>query len=234
MTKFKGFPPEQRNTVTLHAQFISEVVPMIDDLAELKVCLFCYYALLQKQGDYRYLTRDDFANSAEFMQGLEGIAEDVHAMLDMALAKAVEHGFLLCADVAIEKSTQRLYFVNTAKGRTAIQQIEDGLWKMDNERHIEILPERPNIFTLYEENIGALTPAIAERLKDAESDYAYDWIVEAIDLAIENNVRRWNYISAILERWKQEGRVDEQTKTTQRNSSTNGKYGGLNWADFSE
>jgi DnaD/phage-associated family protein len=232
MTRFKGFPPEQRNTVTLHAQFITELVPMIDDLAELKVCLFCYYALLQKQGDYRFLTRVDFANSPEFMRGLEAIEGD--NVLAEALEKAVEHGFLLAADVELEKGCERLYFVNTAKGRTAIQQIEEGLWRIGNERSIEILPERPNIFTLYEENIGALTPAIADRLKAAKDEYLYEWIVEAIEIAIENNVRRWNYITAILERWKQEGRVDEKTETTQRNSSRNGKYSGLDWSDFSE
>lgn len=234
MTLFKGFPPGKPNTVSLHAQFITQVVPMIDDLAELKVCLFCYYALLQKEGEYRYLTREDFANSAELKKGLETVSEDTDSVLDSALEKAVEHGFLLAADVELDKGNQRLYFVNTAKGRTAIHQLAAGRWQIGDEPHIEILPDRPNIFTLYEENIGALTPAIAERLKDAEAEYAYEWIVEAIDLAIENNVRRWNYISAILERWKQEGRVDEQSKTTQRNSSTNGKYDGLNWADFAE
>jgi DnaD/phage-associated family protein len=234
MTHFKGFPPGKQNTISLHAQFITQLVPMIDNLAELKVCLFCYYALLQKQGEYRYLSRDDFTNSAELKKGLEVITEDTDTLLDNALAKAVEHGFLLSADVELEIGKQSLYFMNTAKGRTAIQQLAAGRWQIGDEPYIEILPDRPNIFTLYEENIGALTPAIAERLKAAEADYAYEWIVEAIDLAIENNVRRWNYISAILERWKQEGRVDEQTKTTQRDSSTNGKYDGLNWADFAE
>jgi len=234
MTIFKGFPPGKQNTISLHAQFITQLVPMIDDLAELKVCLFCYYALLQKEGEYRYLSHEDFANSAELKKGLETISEDTDSVLDSALEKAVEHAFLLCADVELEKSKQRLYFMNTAKGRTAIHQLKAGRWHIGDEPRIEILPDRPNIFTLYEENIGALTPAIAERLKDAEADYPYEWILEAIDLAIENNVRRWNYISAILERWKQEGRVNEQSKTTQRDSSSNGGYSGLNWADFSD
>jgi DNA replication protein len=234
MNKFKGFPPGKLHSINIHAQFITELVPMIDDLAELKICLFCYYALLQKEGDYRYLTRADFANSAELMRGLEAIDKNTDSVLDSALEKAVEHRFLLTEDVSLDKGSQELYFMNTAKGRTAIEQLAGGHWQIGDERNIEILPDRPNIFTLYEENIGALTPAIAERLKEAEQDYAYDWIVDAINIAIENNVRRWKYISTILERWKQEGRVDEQTKTTQRNSSTNGKYSGLNWSDFAE
>ena len=58
--------------------------------------------------------------------------------------------------------------------------------------------ERPNIFRLYEENIGPLTPLIAEMLRDAEKTYPADWIEEAFKIAVENNVRRWRYIEAIL------------------------------------
>lgn len=212
MTKFKGFPPGKPNSINIHAQFITQVVPMIDDLAELKICLFCYFALLQKEGDYRYLTRADFANNTELIRGLEVIDENTDALLDAALEKASEHGFLLAADVELDKGSERLYFMNTAKGRTAIQQFVTGRWQIGDERSIEILPERPNIFTLYEENIGALTPAIAERLKEAEDDYAYEWIEEAINIAIDRNVRNWKYIDAILKRWKEEGRFNSTAK----------------------
>jgi len=37
-------------------------------------------------------------------------------------------------------------------------------------------PERPNIFKLYEENIGPLTPLIADALKDAEKTYPPEWV----------------------------------------------------------
>jgi DNA replication protein len=124
MTTFKGFPSGKAQTVAIHSQFISELVPQIDNLAELKLCLFCYYALLQKEGHYRYLRREDLLRSAELMQGLGD-----EAVLDEALAQAVEHGFLLAAEVKLDKVNERLYFVNTAKGRSAIEQIEAGRWK---------------------------------------------------------------------------------------------------------
>lgn len=229
MTRFKGFAPGKINITMVHAQFISELVPMIDDLAELKVCLFCYYALAQKQGQYRYLTHADFADNPELMQGLSNIGKNV---LDTALEQAVEHGFLLAGDVSLDNhQTKRLYFMNTAKGRIAIQQLAAGNWQPDSNEQIEILPERPTVFTLYEENIGALTPIIADHLKEAENDYSYEWIVDAIKLSIENNVRRWAYISAILERWKQEGRSDVNEESKRSNQRTN-EYAGLNWSDF--
>lgn len=230
MTLFKGFPSGKANTVAIHSQFISELVPLIDDLAELKLCLFCYYALLQKQGNYRYLRHKDFLSSPELMQGL---GESPELALDSALEKAVAHGFLLLAEISLDKAQERLYFVNTAKGRAALQQIAAGRWQPSDLEPVEILPERPTVYTLYEENIGALTPAIAERLKDAEDDYPYEWITEAIELAIDNNVRRWAYINAILERWKQEGRADVHEET-ERPHQSGGKFTTSRWSDFSE
>lgn len=227
MKAFSGFPPGKTSTVAIHAQFFSDVLPLIDDLGELKVILFCYWALLQKEGHYRYLTRADFCGDAGLMAG-SGLDE---AKLDQALARAVEHGILLKANISMNGAETALYFVNTARGRTAVQQIEAGRWQADSNQQVEILPERPNIYTLYEQNIGPLTPGIAERLKDAEQEYPYDWIVDAINQGIDNNVRRWTYISAILESWKKEGRSDEASG---RNRKANNPYAGLSWSDFAE
>ncbi len=80
---------------------------------------------------------------------------------------------------------------------------------------------RPNIFELYEANIGALTPMIADALTDAEEDFAPQWIEDAIRLAVENNKRNWKYCLAILERWKAEGKDDgkREPKTTRKNGT---------------
>jgi DNA replication protein len=66
--------------------------------------------------------------------------------------------------------------------------------------------ERPNMFRLYEENIGPLTPLIADALKDAEELYSDEWVADAIELAVKNNKRNWKYCEAVLKRWKDEGR----------------------------
>lgn len=70
--------------------------------------------------------------------------------------------------------------------------------------HIEV--ERPNIFVLYEQNIGLLSPMIADELKDAADHYPQDWIEAAFREAVEQNKRKWSYIRAILRRWETEGR----------------------------
>lgn len=66
--------------------------------------------------------------------------------------------------------------------------------------------ERPNIFVLYEQNIGLLTPLIAEELKDAARQYPMEWVEAAFREAVHHNKRKWSYIRAILRRWETEGR----------------------------
>ena len=70
-----------------------------------------------------------------------------------------------------------------------------------------MLYDRPNIFRLYEENIGLITPIIAEELMAAEEDFPSAWIEKAIHEAVKNNVRHWRYILAVLNSWKTKGKA---------------------------
>jgi len=62
------------------------------------------------------------------------------------------------------------------------------------------------ISKLYEHEIGALTPLIADAIRDACTTYEVDWIPEAIAIAVQNNARRWNYVEAILKNCKTAGK----------------------------
>ena len=84
------------------------------------------------------------------------------------------------------------------------------------EPHVE--SERPNIFELYEQNIGLLQPLLAEELEEAEATYPPGWILEAFKIAVEHNVRHWRYIRSILERWDREGRDDSEKPRFDRNN----------------
>jgi DNA replication protein len=71
---------------------------------------------------------------------------------------------------------------------------------------VEVQLERPNIFVLYEQNIGLLSPLIAEELRDAADHYPPEWIEAAFREAVMQNKRSWKYISAILRNKETEGR----------------------------
>ena len=66
--------------------------------------------------------------------------------------------------------------------------------------------EKLNIFALYEDTIGMLSPIVAERLKEAEQRYPPGWVREAFEIAALENKRSWQYVSAILARWGSEGK----------------------------
>jgi DNA replication protein len=78
--------------------------------------------------------------------------------------------------------------------------------KYDASQHVRVQIERPNIFVLYEQNIGLLSPLLADELKDAADLYPEEWIEAAFREAVQHNKRKWSYIRAILRRWETEGR----------------------------
>ena len=70
-----------------------------------------------------------------------------------------------------------------------------------------------NLFSTYEQNIGAITPLMSDALKDAEDTYPNSWFKDAIEIAVSANVRKWSYINGILKRWKVEGKGSEVKKS---------------------
>ncbi len=216
---FPGFPPGKHRTFTLPAAFVTDLLPMIADVNELKVIVFTFWAVQQREGKYRYARREDYITHAPLMDALGG-----EAALDHALDQACEHGALLRAKVIVRGTSETLYFINAEPGRKAIAQIQAGKWQESigaDGYPVEILPERPTIYTLYEENIGALTPLIVDALKDAEKDYPREWIEDAIRAAVEKNARHWRFIEAVLKRREAEGKsggTSEKSAQSQQNT----------------
>ena len=63
---------------------------------------------------------------------------------------------------------------------------------------------------VYQEEIGVITPMIADELRDAIDTYQSRWIRDAIAEAAIQNKRGWKYISAILTRWQAQGNQEER------------------------
>jgi DnaD/phage-associated family protein len=83
------------------------------------------------------------------------------------------------------------------------------------------------VFTLYEQNIGALTPLIADMLREAEKEYPSAWFEEAFTIAVAKNARNWKYVEAVLKRWKEKGkdeRKDQQNAVKDFERYTDGEF----------
>ncbi|MBM3155893.1 MAG: DnaD domain protein [Chloroflexi bacterium] len=209
MKSFSGFPARSGFT-PIPNLFFTDVLPQVDDPAELKVTLHIFWALYRKKGYPRFVTFNELGSDSTLMRGLGGDGSQSEP-LRRGLEQAVKRGTLLCLKVERGGDTHELYFVNTDADRRAVEKIKSGELEpgvLVKSEPCMVTREQPNIFTLYEQNIGMLTPIIAEELKEAEKLYPALWIEDAFKEAVDLNKRNWRYISRILERWKAEGRHD--------------------------
>ncbi len=214
MRGFAGFPDGKVRSVPLPEPFFAELLPLIDHLGELKVTLYAFWCLSLKPGQYRFLLREEFAEDELLMRGLAASPRQAEASLDDALERAEARGTLLHVLVEDAQATRHLYFMNTAKGREAVDKLTRGEWRPARFEGavVRLSHVRSNLFTLYEHNIGPLTPMISEELRDLAATYPAPWIEDAIRIAVKNNVRRLKYILAILERMRAEGRYEQEAR----------------------
>ena len=216
MKTFKGFTDSETFT-QLPDTFFHQLLSQIDDAAELKVILHLLWRVEHMDGSF-----PAFRETELDARTLGLSAEEIR----LGIEKAVRRGTILKA----EHKAEVLYFLNSPRGRAAANAFLHGEHKAAVNQGIPF--ERTNIFRLYEENIGPLTPLIADALKDAEETYSAEWVAETIDLAVKNNKRSWRYCEAILKRWKEEGRGEKQDRRdTEKNRD---KYTKGEYADYIE
>jgi DNA replication protein len=194
----------QRKTdfISLPDSFFTQAMPKIQDLAELKIVLYVSYLILRKQERPYFVTYKELL-SRELMATM---GEET---LRQALNSAVEHGALLHSTLNINGVPEDVYSLT------------------DDSRQ----PSAINIFALYEQNIGIITPMIAEELKEAEKLYPPQWIEEAFKEAVTLNKRSWKYIARILDRWASEGKDSGEYRRDVKKDGPDkyikGKYGHL-------
>ena len=218
MTPLQGFPSGKAHLTPIPGDFFAELLPEIDHLGELKVTLYAFWRLDRMEGKFRFLKWSDFVKDTRFMKGMGRNLHTAEVNLGEALERAEGRGTLLRATIQLAEEEETFYFLNTPQGQAAVEAIRQGKWRpVDNpQATIELGMERPNVFRLYEENIGPLTPMIADRLREAETTYPLEWLEDAIRIAVENNKRSWSYVEAILRSWQEKGRDEQDRRDTEK------------------
>jgi DnaD/phage-associated family protein len=225
--RFAGFPAGAHRT-SIPNVFFSELLAQIEDEAELRITLYVFYALGRRKGYPRFVTLNELRAEAPLLAALgNGGSTDATTNLERGLDAAIERGTLISLDIetsgtpspstgkgpGVGFAPDRLIFTNTASDRRAIEQLEDGRIQLGralpSTRAVAASP-KGNVYQLYEENIGPLTPIVAEELREAEALYPVEWIEEAFREAALQNKRSWRYAEAILRRWATEGRAREK------------------------
>ena len=231
MKQFSGFPAKMEFT-PIPNFFFSNLLPHISDMAELKTTLHVVAALYRKRGYPRFTSYSELLGDASLMSNLKGIAKSPDEVLRNALGLAAERGTFIHIVLDRDGVSEDIYFLNTESNRQIVAKIQNGELKLSGLKaggraYVET-EEQPDIFTLYEQNIGMLTPMIAEEMREAEKLYPEIWIRDAIKEAVNQNKRKWSYISAILEHWSAEGKSDGTYRRDSKKGPDKyikGKYG---------
>jgi len=233
MKPFIGFSTDRHKTVRVPEGFFEEVLPQISSMLEMKVTLYLFWRLARggangsapRMVSMAELEGDDRLKAAlSQCKGPRPFGEALREGLELGVAR----GTLLLMWVREEPTdisegrAEQWYLLNTRDSRAWIEALGKGeidvahtplvtqatgtTFNTPSAARIRVIAERPNIYGLYEQNIGLLTPLLAERLQDAEARYPTEWIEAAFDEAVSNNKRNWRYIERILERWAAEGK----------------------------
>lgn len=196
MDKFPGFTSSE--TFTQVPDSFIRLINEMDDIAELKVTLYALWRIEHMEGNFRAMCVTDFEaeplglNPGEIQRGLE---------------KCIERRTLLKA----EHEADVFYFLNSPRGRLAAAAFANGQWR-EVGRIMSTPVKKSNLFKLYEENIGALTPLLSDMLREAEKNYPSMWFEEAFEMAVSRNIRNWKYVEAILARWKEKGKDERKDR----------------------
>ena len=156
---FEGFPRRMRYTPVPNPLF-GPLLEQIDDLDELKCTLRVVWLLHNKRGYPRALTLGELEADRVLAKALSEPGGQHRRRMRLALDKAVARGTLVRASVRNGSGSERVYALNTGEARALAAAGPSG-----TVRGAELRPgtpgptaERPNIFALYEDNIGMLSP----------------------------------------------------------------------------
>jgi DNA replication protein len=223
--RFEGFRAGARAS-TLPAQFFTEVLPEIEDADELRVTLYALYAITRPGRTMLAMRASEMASEEPLARlfaqrgGEAAVRRGLQAAADrgVLLALPLEDGDLLC-------------FVHNDGGTRLRDRVAAGALEVPpvNGRSARALAAEPaprasRPAAVYEQEIGMLTPAVASAIAEAEQTYPAEWIVEALREASARNARSWRYAAAILERWKTEGRDDDETTRRDSRKLDHGPY----------
>lgn len=186
---------------------LGPILQSIADLMELKCILRALWHINQKKGRLRYVTNTILSTDLVLQGGLSD------AQLEHTMTQATRRGLFLKGTVGRGANAVTVFVLNTMEQRAALQLAMDGgidLQADSDSITSEVAFQKrgrvgPNVFTLYEQEIGIITPFISDELKEAEDEYPIIWIEKAIRESSRNGKRNWRYIEAILKRWKSEG-----------------------------
>ncbi len=210
-----GFPDGVRY-VPVPAPLLGRWLREVDTLGELKLTLHVCRLLHERRGTPKFVRESELLADSALLLALPADERDgPEQVLTASLAAAEARGTFLRLSVRDEAATDACILLNTVANRRVVEEVGRGdrrlgRWaataaaSMPND--IASQQPRPTIYDLYEQNVGLMTPLLAEELREAELTYPTAWIEDAFREAVTSNKRSWRYVRRVLETWATRGR----------------------------
>ncbi|NJL93271.1 MAG: hypothetical protein HC915_05845 [Anaerolineae bacterium] len=172
MEVFSGFPPGKQALVSVPALFFSELLPRIDHLGELKVTLYCLWAVQVQPSEYPHVRFSEACTDESLLRSLPARPDDATDALRESFERAVMRRSLLHVRLTLSMGEEDFFFINTERGRAAVEALQAGQWMPEGTRApLGLQVVRPSAFAVYESSIGPLTPMIADHLAEALKEH---------------------------------------------------------------
>src|SRR5947209_16416362 len=134
MTTSTGVPSGKNPYVPMPEVFFTEVLPEIEDSAELKVTLHLFWLLAQKQGNPRCTSDRELQADRLLLRSLKrrGDPRPPEERLRQGLEQAVARGTLLCVHLRLVSEGRESaevvawYFFNTPRSRKVVSELQGG------------------------------------------------------------------------------------------------------------
>jgi DnaD/phage-associated family protein len=224
------FDPANERLIRVPESFFSQVLTSVDDVEIQMITLFAFWLLEIQERNPKYLVLNDFLAQKNIQQAFSSKKNiGAEKRIRTALEKTVQAGIFIQLNEPDGNQNEIIYFINSPKGRAAAEALANGDLTIEFHRHqpVRVQINKANIYKLYEDHIGAITPIMAEFLQEAEEQYPSEWISDAFEIAVAKNVRNWRYIEAILKSWQEKGKDGESRQNTEKpwQKYLEGEYG---------
>jgi DnaD/phage-associated family protein len=160
---------------------------------------------------FQWMSQQEQASEVALVFDFKASLPSFYQTEEFRLQKALDelHNSGLMFSWTDPRNQQKTYLIpGTPRGLEIFHNLSENPELVGDYRLAKILPgtDRPNLFKLYEDNFGALTPMMAETIKADMDTFSPDWIEDAMKEAVEYNARNWKYVQAILRNWQEKGR----------------------------
>ena len=205
-------------------QLFTEILPRLHNESQLRATLYTWYAIMSKGSGQRYFYLSQLLTDPVLLSWFThlGGKNGIQRGLDQSCREGIFLQLQIGEDDKIlapnDESGARLITDMKSESVAHHNQSRDSSPETNYERTVV-----SNVVEKYENEIGMLTPVIADMIAIAEQMYPTTWILEALDIAAQSNARSWKYVAAILARWKNEGKNNDNEKTSRFSSRKSGR-----------